>query len=109
MKSSRGRFLLLADADGATKFSDYAKLEDSLQKMSSNDWKFNAIAIGSRAHLEEESTATRSFFRTLLMHGFHLLVWVFAVRTIRDTQCGFKLLTRSAARRIFDLMHVERW
>lgn len=109
MQSSRGRFLLFADADGATKFSDYEKLEKSLQKITKNDWKTEAIAIGSRAHLEVESTATRSLFRTILMHGFHLLVWLFAVRTIRDTQCGFKLLTRSAARRIFSIMHVERW
>lgn len=109
MQSSRGRSLLFADADGATKFSDYAKLVESLQRMTKNDWRTEAIAIGSRAHLEEESTATRSLFRTILMHGFHILVFVFAVRTIRDTQCGFKLLTRSAARRIFSIMHVERW
>lgn len=43
------------------------------------------------------------------MHGFHLLVWLFAVRRIRDTQCGFKLFTRSSARTLFALMHVERW
>jgi len=43
------------------------------------------------------------------MHGFHFLVWIFAVRGIRDTQCGFKLLTRSAARKVFNIMHVERW
>lgn len=109
MQSSRGRFLLFADADGATKFSDYTKLESSLQILTKKDWRIDAISIGSRAHLEEESTATRSRFRTILMHGFHLLVFMFAVRTIRDTQCGFKLMTRSAARRIFDLMHVERW
>lgn len=68
-----------------------------------------AIAIGSRAHLEDEAIATRSFFRTILMHGFHLLVWLFAVRGIRDTQCGFKLFTRCAARACFESLHVERW
>lgn len=109
MQSSRGRFLLFADADGATKFSDFTKLESSLSKSSKNDWNTEAIAIGSRAHMEKESTATRSLFRTILMHGFHLLVWLFAVRSIRDTQCGFKLMTRSAARTIFNIMHVERW
>lgn len=109
MQSSRGRFLLFADADGATKFSDLTNLERSIKKMTNDDHKSDAIAIGSRSHLEEESKAQRSLFRTILMHGFHLLVWLFAVRTIKDTQCGFKLLTRSAARKIFELMHVERW
>jgi len=64
---------------------------------------------GSRAHLEQDAIASRSFFRTFLMHGFHCLVWLFAVRKIRDTQCGFKLLTRSAAKVLFSIMHVERW
>lgn len=68
-----------------------------------------AVVCGSRAHLEADAIATRSFFRTLLMHGFHLLVWALAVRSIRDTQCGFKLLTREAARVLFASLHVERW
>lgn len=68
-----------------------------------------AISVGSRAHLEQEAVATRSFFRTILMHGFHFLVWLFAVKGIKDTQCGFKLFTREAARLCFDNLHVERW
>lgn len=108
MLSARGRYLLFADADGATRFCDYAKLEESMTKLVP-DWRNEAIVVGSRAHLEDEAIATRSFFRTILMHGFHFLVWLFAVRRIRDTQCGFKLLTRSASQTIFNLMHVERW
>ena len=53
--------------------------------------------------------AIRSYFRTLLMFGFHLLVWVFCVRSVKDTQCGFKLLTRPAAHLLFYNLHVERW
>jgi dolichyl-phosphate beta-glucosyltransferase len=41
--------------------------------------------------LEEESVATRTLFRTILMYGFHCCVWLFAVKKIRDTQCGFKV------------------
>ncbi|XP_055387325.1 dolichyl-phosphate beta-glucosyltransferase isoform X2 [Condylostylus longicornis] len=108
MLSSRGKFLLFADADGATKFSEYNKLEDQITRLVAN-WKECGIAIGSRAHLEKEASAQRSIFRQLLMHGFHFLVWLFAVRGIRDTQCGFKLLTRAAARKIFNIMHVEKW
>ncbi|XP_070495277.1 dolichyl-phosphate beta-glucosyltransferase [Chironomus tepperi] len=108
MMSSRGKYLLFADADGATKFPDYTLLEKSIYKLAKS-WKDDVIVIGSRAHLEEESMAKRSIFRTFLMHGFHFLVWIFAVKGIKDTQCGFKLLTRSAARRVFSIMHVERW
>ncbi|KAG0427740.1 hypothetical protein HPB47_025233 [Ixodes persulcatus] len=51
----------------------------------------------------------RSILRTFLMLGFHLLVWLFAVRGVRDTQCGFKLFSREAARYLFPSLHVERW
>lgn len=68
-----------------------------------------AIICGSRAHLEKEETAKRSFFRLFLMHGFHFLVWILCVKGIRDTQCGFKLLTRESARVIFQALHVEQW
>lgn len=108
MLSARGRKLLFADADGATKFSDYGKLSETLEKLMENNKKM-ALVIGSRAHLEKEAIAVRSTFRTILMYGFHFLVWLFAVRSIRDTQCGFKLLTRSAAKALFESLHVERW
>lgn len=109
MQSARGRQLLFADADGATKFADLDKLEAELNRAVGTDWQKEVIVIGSRAHLQDEAIATRSFFRTILMHGFHLLVWTFAVRGIRDTQCGFKLLTRAAGAHLFAIMHVERW
>lgn len=67
------------------------------------------VCVGSRAHLEDAAVATRSVFRTILMYGFHSLVWLFAVRSLRDTQCGFKLFTRKAAYICFESMHVERW
>eukprot|EP00099_Drosophila_melanogaster_P018183 NP_609202.1 wollknaeuel [Drosophila melanogaster] len=108
MLSARGRNLLFADADGATKFPDYDKLEVALKQLAP-EWRDDGIAIGSRAHLENDAIATRSFFRTILMHGFHFLVWLFAVRSIRDTQCGFKLFTRTTARKLFTSLHVERW
>lgn len=115
--SARGATLLFADADGATKFSDLTKLEESLIQLIKCDYikdpsaaaDLDAVVCGSRSHLEEEALATRSFFRTFLMHGFHFLVWSLAVRSIRDTQCGFKLFTRKTARSLFSSIHVERW
>lgn len=106
--SSRGRLILMADADGATKFEDLEKVETALKDISPKPDNM-AIAVGSRAHLEEESVAQRSMFRTFLMYGFHFLVWFFCVRGIRDTQCGFKLFTREAALKTFCSLHVERW
>ncbi|XP_062869653.1 dolichyl-phosphate beta-glucosyltransferase [Trichomycterus rosablanca] len=105
---ARGRLILMADADGATKFADVEKVEAGLENLSPKPENM-AIACGSRAHLEEKSVAQRSLFRTFLMYGFHFLVWFFCVKGIKDTQCGFKLFTREAALRTFSSLHVERW
>ncbi|XP_028568452.2 dolichyl-phosphate beta-glucosyltransferase isoform X1 [Podarcis muralis] len=106
--SSRGEKILMADADGATKFEDVEKVEKGLESL--QPWPDQmAIACGSRAHLEQDSIAQRSYFRTLLMYGFHFLVWFLCVKEIKDTQCGFKLLTREAASRTFSFLHIERW
>nr|CAG4647323.1 EOG090X0BIY [Megafenestra aurita]SVE92593.1 EOG090X0BIY [Megafenestra aurita] len=111
MLSSRGEQLLFADADGATTFEDISKLQDNLKELVKGESLDIALGLvcGSRAHLEEEAIASRSVFRTFLMKGFHLLVWFFAARSIRDTQCGFKLLTRATARLCFPNLHIERW
>lgn len=108
MFSARGHYLLFADADGASKFSDFTKLENEMKNMK-KDSSNRAVVCGSRAHLEEESIAQRSFFRTILMKGFHFVVWFLCVRGIKDTQCGFKLLSREAAVLLFSNLHVERW
>ncbi|KAK9294429.1 hypothetical protein QLX08_010951 [Tetragonisca angustula] len=115
--NARGSVILFADADGATKFKDLEKLDDSLKNILGFDYidkpnevsSSHAIVCGSRAHLGEEETAKRSFFRLFLMHGFHFLVWFWGVRDIKDTQCGFKLITRESARTVFQALHVERW
>uniref|UniRef100_A0A914XGV7 Dolichyl-phosphate beta-glucosyltransferase n=1 Tax=Plectus sambesii TaxID=2011161 RepID=A0A914XGV7_9BILA len=108
---SRGELVVFADADGATTFADVYKLEKELKSESGGviDWTCPMVAVGSRSHLEKDSIAERSFFRTILMLGFHVLVRVFTVRTVQDTQCGFKMFTRSAAVKLFTNLHIERW
>jgi len=106
MLRARGETLLFADADGATTFSDLVKLEKLLEEVSKND---EGLVCGSRAHLEEDSVANRTAIRTILMYGFHACVWLFAVKTVKDTQCGFKLIKRNTARKLFKSLHIERW
>ena len=68
----------------------------------------HGVICGSRAHLESDSIASRSLFRTILMFGFHLCVKVFGCRTIKDTQCGFKLFTRNTSRIMFKSCHIGK-
>jgi dolichyl-phosphate beta-glucosyltransferase len=73
----------------------------------------DCIAIGSRAHLvSTEAVVKRSAIRNFLMYAFHTFVFLLSspgVRGIKDTQCGFKMFSRSTARKIFPFMHVEGW
>ncbi|XP_058109689.1 uncharacterized protein LOC131252918 isoform X2 [Magnolia sinica] len=66
-------------------------------------------AFGSRAHLEKQALATRKWYRNILMKGFHLVVLLTAGPGIRDTQCGFKMFTRAAARELFTNIRLKRW
>ena len=61
------------------------------------------------AHMEQESISQRAWYRTILMRGFHALVVLLCTSRVRDTQCGFKLFTRAAARFLFSNLHLERW
>lgn len=104
--AARGDYVLFADADGASKFSHVEKLEDFMYDNRESEL---LVAIGSRAHMEKEALASRSLFRNLLMKAFHLLVWTCCVRSVRDTQCGFKMFNRRAARLLFSTYRNESW
>ncbi|KAG0234499.1 dolichyl-phosphate beta-glucosyltransferase [Actinomortierella wolfii] len=107
MQYARGEYLLMVDADGATKFSDLDKLELEIQRIEKDGL---GIAVGSRAHLvKTDAVVKRSFIRNFLMYSFHLIVHILGIRGIADTQCGFKLFSRKAAQAIFPHMHVEGW
>ncbi|KAL7439051.1 hypothetical protein ACHAXH_003817 [Discostella pseudostelligera] len=114
MLHSSGQLCLMVDADGATDISDglpkvlHETTTATTTGIPSQHLPPTAV-FGSRAHLEEESTATRSKIRTLLMHSFHFFVKILCSPRIKDTQCGFKLFTRSAAVVLFTNLHLRRW
>lgn len=125
MLCARGDLLLMLDADGATKITDLGKLEVEIKSMeeqqvvkgssttnnkSSQGLKdLSAVVFGSRAHLEKQALSSRKWYRNFLMKGFHLCVVLVAGRGVRDTQCGFKMFTRAAARKLFVNMRLKRW
>ncbi|KAF4316491.1 hypothetical protein BBO99_00007459 [Phytophthora kernoviae] len=105
---ARGEHVLFADADNATEIRDYDKLAQVMDQAQEGG-KAGVVVCGSRAHLEEQAIAKRNPLRNLLMHGFHLIVSTLCIKNVRDTQCGFKLFDRTAARVLFPPMHIERW
>lgn len=109
---SRGQSVLLMDADGATTVSEVERLESELERvLGAGDVQSRSLGfiLGSRAHLQETTAAKRTALRNFLMHGFHLLVMAVVGAHIRDTQCGFKLYSRQAAKHIFSNQRLQRW
>ncbi len=101
---ARGGLILMVDADGATQFSDVERLLTQIRQINGY-----GVAIGSRHHMQADAVAKRSCLRNFLMYGFNTYVSILCVPGIKDTQCGFKLFTRKAARALFPVQHIERW
>lgn len=103
-----GERLLMADADGASRMEDLELLWKSMDEIAPNHGP--AVVVGSRAHLvKSEAVVKRSFLRNVLMYGLHTVLRIVGVGHIRDTQCGFKLFSRSAAQQIFPAQHLPTW
>ncbi|AAS53241.2 AFL133Cp [Eremothecium gossypii ATCC 10895] len=104
----RGKYGLFADADGASRFSDVEKLLRAIKE--GERIQPGNVSIGSRSHMvKTDAVVKRSFIRNFMMYGLHTLVYIFGIRTIGDTQCGFKLFDRKAVQAIFPHLHTEGW
>lgn len=92
---AKGELILTNDADGATPISELFRL---LGEMA-----FSAcdVVLASRALGSPDTHVERKLHRFLAGRLFAFIVNLLAVPHISDTQCGFKLFTRTAARQIF--------
>lgn len=116
MNHARGKLILMLDGDGATDVKEIKGVIDQLEILSGtkareiykNDSHW--MVIGSRSVVTDEEQIKRSFLRKLLAKVNNIFVkTLIGVSDINDTQCGFKLFTRSAAFRIVPNMHLNRW
>ena len=91
---SRGRRVLLMDADQATPIEELEHLEASLAEGAD-------IAIGSRAGRRARVRRAQPWFRVLIGKAGNKLIRLVATPGIGDTQCGFKLFRGPLARSLF--------
>ena len=99
---ARGAYILFADADGATPIAECSRL---LQAAEDGD----DVVIGSRKVAGDSVQRDRSVLREFIGSTFYRITNLLAVPGIEDTQCGFKLFRRAAARRIFPEMKENGW
>jgi len=91
---ARGEEILVTDADLSTPIEELEKLEASLQAGA-------GVAIASRAVKGSKVEISQPFYRVLMGKAFNLIVQVFLLPGIWDTQCGFKLFRADIAHDVF--------
>ena len=92
---AKGQYILLCDADLSTPISEADKLIHILYGSRYD------IVIGSRKLPQSQIEVRQPLYREFLGEVFSIMVRMFLIRGIKDTQCGFKCFTQRSAKRIF--------
>jgi len=103
MLEASGDWILFTDADLSAPIEELARLLDAAAPRQA------AVAIGSRALDRSLIGVHQSWFRENAGRIFNLLVRLSAGLPFADTQCGFKLFRRDAARQVFRRLRLERF
>jgi dolichyl-phosphate beta-glucosyltransferase len=98
--NSKGDYILFSDADLSTPIEELDKLLEYLKS------GFD-IAIGSRGLKESDVRIHQAWYRERMGKIFNLLVRIFVLRGIKDTQCGFKCFSRGTAYKLFPKQLLE--
>lgn len=99
--SAKGEWILFADADNSTPVEQVDKLL--------NHTKDCQVIIGSRRNNGGREARSQSLTRIVGSQVLNWFIQFAAVPGVKDTQCGFKLFERAAAKEIFSLQTFERF
>ena len=91
---ARGEEVLVTDADLSTPIEELEKLEAALRAGA-------GVAIASRAVKGLKVEISQPIYRVLMGKVFNLIVQLFLLPGIWDTQCGFKLFRADVAHDVF--------
>lgn len=92
---AQGSYILFTDADNSTSIDEIKKLLPYVESQYD-------IAIGSRSMKGSVITQRQSLIRQTMGKIFNRIVRVTTLRGFIDTQCGFKLFKRKAAKTVFN-------
>jgi glycosyltransferase involved in cell wall biosynthesis len=103
MLEAAGDWVLFTDADLSSPIEELEKLMAAVESTGA------PIAIGSRAIDRSLVGVHQPMFREYAGRFFNLVMRLVTGLAFRDTQCGFKLFQRHAAREIFSRQQLERF
>jgi len=102
MLHAQGDILLFSDADLSSPIVEADKLFEAIDQGAD-------VAIGSRWLKAELQIKRQPLYRQLFGRIFNLALRFVLGLNFKDTQCGFKAFTQSAAQKLFPLQKIERW
>lgn len=92
MRHVRGKYVVFADADGASKFDDLEKMVTKMKELEAKDQDGRAVVVGSRAHLVGSEAVVK--VRLLAFTTFSALHTNFIVSAIDAPQRTHVLFSR---------------
>ncbi len=101
MLNAAGDYALICDADLAMPIAETSKLLSAVQNGCD-------VAIASREG-EGAVRYAEPYYRHLMGRVFNGIVRVLAIPGLQDTQCGFKMFRRAAARDVFTRQTMGGW
>lgn len=100
MLAAEGDLLLMNDADGSSPIGEIERLIDGIAGGAD-------VAIGSRAKPDDTREVKALLYRKFIGNTFNAIVQRLLLPGIYDTQCGFKLFRREAARDVFSVQRTN--
>lgn len=100
MLCASGDAILFMDADNSTKIEEIEKFIPLLKNYQ--------VIIGSR-YAGVEALVKQNFVRRTVSRGGSMIIRRVSGLEIKDTQCGFKLFKRRAAKEIFSRLYTKGW
>jgi dolichyl-phosphate beta-glucosyltransferase len=100
---ANGKYILFADADGATPFNEYENLKQVLEEKACH------FVIGSRYKHKNLVKEKQPFYRIFFSRVINFCLQIFLINGVSDTQCGFKLFHNEVGKNIFALQRIKRF
>jgi dolichyl-phosphate beta-glucosyltransferase len=99
--NAAGRYVIMADADNATPIEEIGNFL--------REARDDTILIGSRYVGTSNVERKQSGFRVLIGRLGNLVISLFLLEGIRDTQCGFKMFPLALAKDLFSRQRIQGW